>query len=104
MRKIGVFLLAICLCGLTACGGGTTNSRPGDEVVNEVDPANFGKIKVGMTKDQVEALIGPAYSYDPQDNGVIGLWNKPGGIKLLLFIDKAGKVASIDGPPKGLAY
>jgi len=106
MRAISWLCLLMAALVLPACGGGDDSSDEysGDSVPSDADPANFEKVQAGMTKEQVETLIGPAYTYLTQETGTIGMWNKPDGTKFSLFFDISNTVVSVNAPPAGMEY
>lgn len=56
MRTILIALVVLCLSG---CGSGTDKTGNTSKTGDLLTLANYNQIKVGMTVDEVEALIGP---------------------------------------------
>ena len=100
--------LSLCLIAslslLAACGGGGDNAISAESQPSDTDPANFARVEVGMTKDQVEGLLGQPHEYIPQGEGEIGMWTQQDTTRFQVFFNEAGSVVSINQPPPGLEY
>lgn len=99
-----VMLLFVMLAVLPACGDDTPEGLEKDNVPADVDQANFAKVKVDMSKQEVEKLIGKPYEYFPQDFGEVGKWTKKDLTKFTVVFDQEGTVVSINKPPPDLEY
>lgn len=60
MRTILIALVVLCLTG---CGSETSNTSDNTSITGDLLTLdNYNQIKLGMTREQVEALIGPGKS------------------------------------------
>lgn len=84
---------------LTFVGCGDQDAGTGDGPTSDgPNPANFDKVDVGMSVEQVEGLIGPAKTTVEEITGEMRLWDKPNGDGFGVTFED-GKVTSTSTAP-----
>ncbi|MFK7790020.1 MAG: hypothetical protein AB8C95_11095 [Phycisphaeraceae bacterium] len=92
--RIALLILTI---GIVGCGGSDDSDTPGEG--SAVDAGNFDQVDVGMSVEEVEALIGPADSVTESLTDEMRLWTKPNGDGFAATFEE-GKVTSTSSASK----
>ncbi len=91
-----VLLLTSFLAGFSACG---PNGSPVTVSVSKLTPANYDQISMGMSKAQVETILGPPTTAETKDMVIFKktTYRYEDGAKFAMITFKNDEVDSKDG-------
>jgi hypothetical protein len=81
----------VCLAGLATAAGDKAGKGKGDKL-STINPANYKKLKDGMTEKEILKILGKPTSTSPQSLGELGTgkvlsWKRTGAAIIVLFRD-----------------
>jgi hypothetical protein len=103
VRHRGFWLLALLLAGFVGLADGTAGEGPAKGKggqATRITPANYKKLKNGMTEKQVVGILGTPTSTSSQDLGELGTgtilsWRRDGAVIAILMLE--GKAVTHKG-------